>query len=150
MGKESRMRRGGILGTVVFLLIVAGIVGRGRFHRFWRERNPTGRPDHTVWNSTTETELDHETANQDPPPRLPETQPPAGLPIIPWGRRDHFPVIRNPKYLTADQADAAMAKNEPVLGLVLGGEARAYSTNQLNEHEMVIDTIAGTPVLVTY
>jgi hypothetical protein len=72
------------------------------------------------------------------------------LPIILWGRRDHFPVIRNPKYLTADQADAALAKNEPVLGLFLGGEARAYSTNQLNEHEMVIDTIAGTPVLVTY
>jgi len=89
-------------------------------------------------------------ANLELPPRLPETQPPAGLPIIPWGKRDHFPVIRRPHYLTAEQGDRALARNEPVLGLVIGAEARAYSTNQLNDHEMVLDTIAGTPVLVSY
>jgi hypothetical protein len=37
-----------------------------------------------------------------------------------------------------------------VLGLVLDGVARAYPTNQLNDHEMVVDDIGGTPVLVTY
>src|SRR5437879_6241840 len=90
-------------------------------------------------------------APEDPPrPRLPETQPPAGLPIVAWGKRGHFPVIRKPQYLTAEQGDRALARDEPVLGLVIGKEARAYSTNQLNEHEMVVDTIAGTPVLVTY
>jgi hypothetical protein len=52
--------------------------------------------------------------------------------------------------LTAEQGDRALARDEPVLGLVIGEEARAYSTNQLNEHEMVLDTIAGTPVLVSY
>jgi hypothetical protein len=83
-------------------------------------------------------------------PRLPETEPPAGLPIIPWGKRDHFLVIRNPQHLTAEQGDRALAHDEPVLGLVIGEEVRAYSTNQLNDHEMVIDKIAGTPVLVTY
>ena len=39
---------------------------------------------------------------------------------------------------------------EPPIGLVIAGKALAYSTNQLIEHEMVIDTIAGTPVVVTY
>ena len=83
-------------------------------------------------------------------PKLPEKEPPAGLPIVPWGKRGHFPVIRKPQYLTANQGDHALAHDEPVLGLVIGSEARAYSTNQLNDHEMVIDTIADTPVLVTY
>jgi hypothetical protein len=87
----------------------------------------------------------------DPPlPRLPETQPPAGLPIVAWGKRGYFPVIRQPQYLTAEQGDRALARDEPVLGLVIGKEARAYSTNQLNDHEMVVDTIADTPVLVSY
>jgi len=83
-------------------------------------------------------------------PKLPETTPPPGLPIITWGPRDLFPVIRNPEYWTAEQGDAALAPDEPVLALVINGEARAYSTNQLNEHEMVVDTLAGTPILVTY
>jgi hypothetical protein len=83
-------------------------------------------------------------------PKLPETSPPPGLPIVPWGKRDHFPVIRRPEYWTVKQAEGSLAHDEPVLGLVIGSEARAYSTNQLNEHEMVIDTLADTPVLVTY
>jgi hypothetical protein len=81
---------------------------------------------------------------------LPETQPPPGLPIVPWGRHELSPVIRQPKFLTAEQGDSALARDEPVVGLVIGGEARAYSTNQLNDHEMVVDTLAGTPLLVTY
>jgi len=90
-------------------------------------------------------------AQEDPPlPKLPEKEPPAGLPIVPWGKRGHFPVIRNPQYLTAEQGDHALARDEPILGLVIGNDVRAYSTNQLNDHEMVIDTIADTPVLVTY
>jgi hypothetical protein len=37
-----------------------------------------------------------------------------------------------------------------VLGVVVKGRARAYSTNQLNFHEIVIDELAGVPILVTY
>jgi len=77
-------------------------------------------------------------------------QPPPGLPIVPWGRRDHFPVIRHPNYVPAKEGDRLLAADEPVLGLVLGGQARAYSTNQLNDHEMVIDDVGGVPVLITY
>jgi hypothetical protein len=89
-----------------------------------------------------------------PPPRLepaePETDVPKGLPIVPWGKRHHFPEIRKPWYVPAKERVHAPAEDEPVLGLVVGKQARAYSTNQLNEHEMVIDEIAGVPVLVTY
>lgn len=76
--------------------------------------------------------------------------PPPGLPIVAWGQRHEFPVIREPQYVSAAHGDQLLAADEPVLGLVLNGVARAYSTNQLNEHEMVLDKIAGTPVLVTY
>jgi hypothetical protein len=82
--------------------------------------------------------------------KLPETSPPSDLPIIPWGRRDHFPVIRKPRFISAEEGKQLLAVDEPVLGIVMGGRARAYSTNQLNNHEMVIDTLAGTPILVTY
>ncbi len=82
--------------------------------------------------------------------KLPETAPPAGLPIVTWGKRDYFPVIRKPTMVSADQGDLLLALDEPVLGLVLHGQARAYSTNQLNDHEMVLDEVAGTPILVTY
>jgi hypothetical protein len=80
----------------------------------------------------------------------PETEPPPGLPIIRWGNRGHFPVVRDPQYISAAEGAAILADDEPVLGLVVNGQARAYSTNQLNDHEMVIDEVGGTPVLVTY
>ena len=83
-------------------------------------------------------------------PKLPETDPPPELPIVPWNKRGHFMVIRQPRYVPADEGDRLLFAAEPVLGLVLNGEARAYPTNQLNDHEMVIDEIAGTPVLVSY
>jgi hypothetical protein len=83
-------------------------------------------------------------------PKLPETAPPPGLPIVAWGPRDSFPVIRKPFFVSARQGDTELATDEPVLGLVLDGEARAYSTNQLNRHEMVVDQIGETPILVTY
>jgi hypothetical protein len=81
---------------------------------------------------------------------LVEDSPPPGLPIIAFGPRDYFPVIRQPRFVDAVEGSLLLAQEEPVLGLVVGNEARAYSTNQLNDHEMVIDEIAGIPVLVTY
>jgi hypothetical protein len=82
--------------------------------------------------------------------KLPETKPSAGLPLLDWGTRDCFPAIRNPKFLTAAEGDALLAKDEPILGLTMGKDIRAYSTNQLNRHELVLDEVGGVPVLVTY
>jgi hypothetical protein len=80
----------------------------------------------------------------------PETEVPEGLAIVPFGKRHHFPEIRKPWYVTTKEVDNTPGEDEPILGLVVGKEARAFSTNQLNEHEMVIDEIGGVPVLVTY
>jgi len=82
--------------------------------------------------------------------KLPETSPPPDLPIIPWAKRDHFPVIRKPWFASAIEGKRLLDADEAVIGIVTGGEARAYSTNHLNKHEMVLDEIAGTPILVTY
>jgi hypothetical protein len=76
--------------------------------------------------------------------------PPPGLPILASRPRDWFPIIDKPRYVDVADAEGLLIDDEPVLGLVLGGQARAYSTNQLNNHEMVLDEIGGTPVLVTY
>jgi hypothetical protein len=142
-----------VLWIVAVTLALAGIAGAlHRFHGTWFDRKRSGQEDLV---STGPSSEGPESASADdslhsPLPRLPETSPPPGLPIIPWGKRDHFPVIRNPVYWTAEQGDKALARDEPVLGLVIGSEARAYSTNQLNDHELVVDSLAGTPILVTY
>src|SRR5438105_11438771 len=81
---------------------------------------------------------------------LPETSPPPGLPILAARPRDTFRVLRKPWLLSANQGDIMLVADEPVLGLVIHGDARAYSTNQLNDHEMVLDDVGGTPVLVSY
>lgn len=145
------MRRRKVLWILVVTLALAGIAFQ-RFHLFRFERKHSGQKDRI----STGPPIDGpESASagdslHSPLPRLPETSPPPGLPIIPWGKRDHLPVIRRPEYFTAEQGDLALARDEPVLGVVIGGETRAYSTNQLNEHEMVIDTLGGVPVLVSY
>ena len=44
----------------------------------------------------------------------------------------------------------AIAANEPLIGVAIGDEARAYPLRFLNWHEIVNDTIAGVPVAVTW
>jgi hypothetical protein len=82
--------------------------------------------------------------------KLPETDPPEGFSITVWGKRDQFKIIREPWLVDARRGDTMLAYDEPVIGIALGEETRAYSTNQLNTHEMVVDEMAGIPILVTY
>src|SRR6516164_6224784 len=53
--------------------------------------------------------------------KLPETSPPPDLPIIPWAKRDHFPVIRKPWFVSAKEGKRLLDINEPVLGIAMGG-----------------------------
>jgi hypothetical protein len=43
-----------------------------------------------------------------------------------------------------------MRAGEPVLGVVIGGEARAYSLWQLDAHEIVNDQIAGKAIAAAW
>ncbi len=63
---------------------------------------------------------------------------------------DGIPAITDPEYVTGAAADSQMQADEPVLAVVLGGEAVCWSTWQLDSHEIVDDTIAGTAIAATW
>jgi len=61
-----------------------------------------------------------------------------------------IPAIDNPKFVSGKKADRQMRAEEPVLGVVIGGEARAYSLWQLDAHEIVNDEIDGSAIAATW
>ena len=60
---------------------------------------------------------------------------------------DGIPAILEPDFVTAPAAEAWM---EPVLGLSINGDHRAYSVRMLSRHEIVNDVVGGVPVAVTW
>ncbi len=62
---------------------------------------------------------------------------------------DAIPSIDEPKFVRASEA-TFMADDEPVVGVVVEGVAKAYSTWHLDHHEIVNDAIAGKPLAVTW
>ena len=63
--------------------------------------------------------------------------------------KDGIPSIDNPKFVpVAEMTD--LAATEPVVGLVVNGDARAYPLRILTWHEIVNDVVGGVPVAVTY
>ncbi len=63
--------------------------------------------------------------------------------------KDGIPSIDKPLFKTIGET-REVADVEPVIGLEVGGDARAYPIRILIWHEIVNDTIAGKPVAVTY
>jgi hypothetical protein len=63
---------------------------------------------------------------------------------------DAIPAIRDPEFVTGDAATAQMSPSEPVIGVVIGNEAHAYSTWQLDAHEIVNDRIGGAAIAATW
>jgi len=63
--------------------------------------------------------------------------------------KDGIPSIDDPWFFkVADERSIAAV--EPVIGLVINGDARAYPIRILMWHEIVNDTVGGVPVAVTY
>jgi hypothetical protein len=62
--------------------------------------------------------------------------------------RDCIPSIDAPQYLTAE--DAELSDDDIVVTLSYEGQYRAYPTRILDHHEIVNDTIAGTPLAITW
>lgn len=56
----------------------------------------------------------------------------------------------NPKVLTPEEADKVISDDEVVIGLVHGGEVRAYSRDSIARPHFYSDTVGGTPVTVSY
>ena len=63
--------------------------------------------------------------------------------------KDGIPSIDEPRFVSVEEA-GDLSESEPVIGLSLGGEAKAYPLRVLIWHEIVNDVIAGQPVAVTY
>ena len=63
--------------------------------------------------------------------------------------KDGIPSIDEPAFLDASEA-GFLADGDPVFGVVRDGVAKAYPQKILAKHEIVNDSLAGTPVTVTY
>ena len=59
--------------------------------------------------------------------------------------RDQFPVLFDPELKPADKA-AGIRDDEPVIGVFLGGEAKAYPISIMGIHELANDTCGGEPI----
>jgi len=64
-------------------------------------------------------------------------------------KRDAFPVLTNPKMLSVKEATEILDE-EPVLGVVVGEEAKAYPIAILGVHELVNDTCGGRPIAASW
>ena len=67
--------------------------------------------------------------------------------VLPAGA---IPAIIQPDFVSGDKASEQMSPDEPVIGIMVNGDVRAYSTWHLDAHEIVNDTIGGTPLAVTW
>ncbi len=70
---------------------------------------------------------------------------------IQWGGVvvDGIPALDNPPMIPADEA-AYLGENEPVFGIAINGEARAYPLRIMDWHEMANDVVGGVPVSLAY
>jgi hypothetical protein len=62
---------------------------------------------------------------------------------------DLFIAADDPRCVPADEA-RFLGPEDEVLGLIVGGKARAYAVTMLSYHHVVNDVIEGIPVAVTY
>jgi len=70
---------------------------------------------------------------------------------IAWGGVlvDGIPALDNPRMTTASAA-SYLNPDDPVFGVEINGDARAYPLRIANWHEMVNDVVGGVPVSLAY
>jgi hypothetical protein len=61
-----------------------------------------------------------------------------------------IPAILNPTFVSGQEAEKQMSPDEPVIGVVISGDTRAYSMWHLDAHEIVNDTVGGRAIAVTW
>ena len=64
--------------------------------------------------------------------------------------KDGIPSIDNPMFAPLKEADLWIEDNELVLAIIYKGIKRVYPLQIMVWHEIVNDTIAGDPILITY
>lgn len=63
--------------------------------------------------------------------------------------KDGIPAILEPEFIAPAKA-GFLEESDPVIGVTIGAEARAYPIKILNWHEVVNDTVNGIPIVVTF
>ena len=63
--------------------------------------------------------------------------------------RDAFPVLFDPR-LTAAAEAKGLREDEPVIGIAIGGEAKAYPVAIMGVHELANDTCGGQPIAASW
>ena len=68
-----------------------------------------------------------------------------------WGgvKKDAIPALLDPKLIPAREA-TYLEPDEPVFGVVIRGDARAYPLRIMDWHEMLNDVVGGVPVALAY
>lgn len=84
-----------------------------------------------------------------PPPARDPLRPERELEIVSILPFDAIPAILNPRFDTPDEA-RDYRPDEPVLGVSINGESRAYSIPFLSGREVVNDVVGGVPIAVTW
>jgi hypothetical protein len=71
--------------------------------------------------------------------------------MIQWGgvKVDGIPALQNPHFVAAAEA-AYLTAGEPVFGVAIAGDVRAYPLRILDWHEMANDVVGGVPVALAY
>jgi hypothetical protein len=64
--------------------------------------------------------------------------------------RDGIPPIDHPRPVSLRAGDRFLGPREPVIAVVVNGQARGYPEQILVWHEIVNDTLGGMPIAVTY
>lgn len=70
---------------------------------------------------------------------------------VTWGgvRKDGIPALVNPAMIAAAEA-RYLTDEEPVFGIAIEGDARAYPFRIMDWHEMANDVVGGVPVALAY
>lgn len=123
------MSRATVVGVIGVLVIVAAFVALNR--------QPSLRTPETVPAVDPSSVYD--------PYRAGEELPSGYRQLLP---RDAIRPVYQPVFVPASQA--GWDDEDLVIGLEVDGEAKAYPVGFLNRREMVVDSVAGIPVLVTW
>ena len=91
-----------------------------------------------------------ETRPEAAPSPITPTARPVELNIIGVLPKDAIRAILEPEFFTAAQGMEWLSPEEPVLGVSIGGDHRAYPLGLLNRHEIVNEVVGGIPLAVTW
>ncbi len=110
-------------------------------------RNPTATPASSAATPLPQSEESTSTAGQ---PNATPTTIERDLDVVTVLAKDAIPAIRSPEFVDAAGAEAWMNADEPIIGVEIDGDARAYPVAMLSRHEIVNDTVGGLPIAATW